>query len=151
VSRHNKKRRRKTTAPQVPPRPPKRSLAQRIDDRPKAPWDPFPLVEIVIFAGIVCLAVGFFATDGSLSRGLVALGIIFAGLGGLETTVREHFAGYRSHTLVLAAVPAVGAGVVAALLSAPPLAVPPLMLLVFAAGFAAARLAWRRTRNRSPA
>ena len=28
-------------------------------------------------------------------------------LAGLELAIREHFAGYRSHTLVLAAVPAV--------------------------------------------
>ena len=62
---HKSKRRRrpKTTAPPVPPRAPKRGLADRIEGRPKAPWHPFPLVELAVFVGIVCLVVGLFTRD----------------------------------------------------------------------------------------
>jgi len=32
----------------------------------------------------------------------IGVGVVLAGLGGLEVSVREHFAGYRSHTTLLA-------------------------------------------------
>jgi len=32
----------------------------------------------------------------------LGVGVVLAGLGGLEVAVREHFAGYRSHTTLLA-------------------------------------------------
>jgi hypothetical protein len=32
----------------------------------------------------------------------IAVGVALAGLGGLEVSVREHFAGFRSHTTLLA-------------------------------------------------
>lgn len=32
----------------------------------------------------------------------IGIGVVLAGLGGLEVAVREHFAGYRSHTTLLA-------------------------------------------------
>jgi hypothetical protein len=43
------------------------------------------------------------------------VGIIVCALGVVEVTAREHFAGYRSHTALLSAIPAVGleAGIVA--------------------------------------
>ena len=153
MSRHNRKRRQraKTTAPHVPPRPPKHALAARIDERPNAPWHPVPLVEIAVLVGVVCLVVGFFTRDATYGRTLIALGLALGSLGGLETTAREHFAGYRSHTLVLAAFPAVAAAVLAAVAKAPALIIPPLMALVFAAAFVLLRRSWNRTRNRSPA
>jgi lysylphosphatidylglycerol synthetase-like protein (DUF2156 family) len=33
---------------------------------------------------------------------VIGVGVVFAGLGGLEVAIREHFAGYRSHTSLLA-------------------------------------------------
>ena len=107
VSRHNKGKRRprpKSTAPQVPPRPP-RTSAPTSDERPKAPWHPFPLVELSVLIGIVCIAVGFFSRDSPMGRTVLALGFVLGALGGLDTAAREHFSGYRSHTLVLAGVP----------------------------------------------
>jgi hypothetical protein len=153
VSRHKSKRPRrpKTTAPPVPPRPPKHTLAARIDERPKAPWHPVPLVEIAVLVGIVCIVVGFFARDATYGRTLIALGLALGSLGGLDTTAREHFAGYRSHTLVLAAFPAVAVAVLAAVAKVPALLIPPLMALVFAAAFVALRRAWRRTAKRTHA
>jgi hypothetical protein len=153
VTRHTSKRRRrpKTTAPAVPPRAPRRSLAERIEERPKAPWHPFPLVELSVFIGIVCLALGLFSRDSAYGRAMLALGLTLAALGGLDTAAREHFGGYRSHALVLAAFPAVALTVVLAVAGAPLFLVPPVMLLIFAVAFVALRRTWDRTRNRSPA
>jgi len=33
---------------------------------------------------------------------MIGVGVVLGALGGLEVAVREHFSGYRSHTLVLA-------------------------------------------------
>jgi lysylphosphatidylglycerol synthetase-like protein (DUF2156 family) len=57
-----------------------------------------PLAELVILAGIISLAIGLFG--GSLTA--IGVGVALAGLGGLEVSIREHFAGYRSHTTLLA-------------------------------------------------
>src|SRR4051812_80594 len=92
-------------APAAPPR--KRSA----DDRPQPLWGSFPLTEIVIFIGVVLLAVGFFIPP---PQGfvMIAVGLGLASLAGLELSIREHFAAYRSHTLLLSAaigVPVFGA------------------------------------------
>ncbi|HKH23646.1 MAG TPA: hypothetical protein VKA88_08485 [Solirubrobacterales bacterium] len=71
-------------------------------DRPRAPWGDFPLSEIVIFIGIVVLIVGFFIPP---PQGfvMIAVGLGLGSLAGLELSIREHFAAYRSHTLLLSA------------------------------------------------
>lgn len=68
------------------------------DQRPPAPWGSFPLAELVILAGIVMLVIGIV----SASPTSIGVGVVLAGLGGLEVSAREHFAGYRSHTTLLA-------------------------------------------------
>lgn len=68
------------------------------DERPSAPWGNFPLAELVIFAGIVCLAIGVIGQHETL----IGVGVALAGLGGMEVAIREHFAGFRSHTTLLA-------------------------------------------------
>jgi lysylphosphatidylglycerol synthetase-like protein (DUF2156 family) len=68
------------------------------DERPPAPWGNAPLAELVILVGIVSLAIG--AIGGHPT--LIGVGVALAGLGGLEVAIREHFAGYRSHTTLLA-------------------------------------------------
>lgn len=73
---------------------------------PPAPWGSFPLVELSVLVGIVMLVIGFFFADGSRGPILIATGLILGSIGGLELSIREHFAGYRSHTLILAGVPA---------------------------------------------
>lgn len=73
---------------------------QRADERPPAPWGAFPLAELTILAGIVVLAIGF----AGQSPTAIAVGAVLGSLGGLEVSVREHFAGYRSHTTLLAGV-----------------------------------------------
>jgi hypothetical protein len=77
------------------------------DDRPKAPWHPFPLVELCVLAGIVLLVLGLIEHDSPHGRAMLLTGLALGSLGGLDTAAREHFAGFKSHTLVLAGVPAV--------------------------------------------
>jgi hypothetical protein len=69
-----------------------------VDERPPAPWGSFPLAELTVLAGIVVLVIG--AVAGNLTA--IGIGVVLGGLGGLEVSVREHFAGYRSHTTLLA-------------------------------------------------
>ena len=68
------------------------------DERPPAPWGKAPLAELVILAGIVSLGIGIFGR----STTAIGVGVALAGLGGLEVSIREHFAGFRSHTTLLA-------------------------------------------------
>jgi hypothetical protein len=76
------------------------------EERPPAPWGSFPLVEIVVLVGLVMLVAGLFV-QGSQGRVLLSTGLALGALAGLELSIREHFAGYRSHTALLAAAAAV--------------------------------------------
>jgi hypothetical protein len=73
-------------------------------ERPPSPFGGLPASEIAIFAGLVTLAVWLFS--GGATTTLV-VGSLLCALGVIEVTVREHFSGYRSHTMLLAAIPAV--------------------------------------------
>jgi hypothetical protein len=79
------------------------------DERPKGPWGSFPLTELTILVGLILLVVGFLRSD-AVGTILIAAGITIAGLGGLELAIREHFAGYRSHSALLAFACAVFSG-----------------------------------------
>lgn len=74
-------------------------------ERPQPPWHPWPLSELLILVGIVGVIVGF--SRGSSGVSLLVAGIGAVALGTLEFSLREHLAGYRSHTILLAAVPTV--------------------------------------------
>ena len=78
-----------------------------LDERPKPPWHPFPLIELCVLVGIVLIIWGFIkgaTDDGTL---LLLFGLVLASLAGLDTAVREHFAGFRSHSMLLAGLPTV--------------------------------------------
>jgi hypothetical protein len=51
-----------------------------------------------VLAGIVMLVIGVVGK----SPTAIGVGVVLAGLGGLATAASEHFAGYRSHTTLLA-------------------------------------------------
>jgi hypothetical protein len=127
TKRQRRKRRRRQTDPQRARQEPpavvrgdqQRARAVRrragADHRPPAPWGSFPLSELVIFIGIILLIAGFFVSP---PQGfvMIAVGLGLGSLAGLELSIREHFAGFRSHTLVLSA--AVGVPIFGALLVA---------------------------------
>ena len=82
------------------------SHKSRPEEAPKAPWSPFPLVELCILAALVLIVAGI-VMHGHRRVLLIGCGIALACLAGLELSVREHFAGYRSHTALLAGAAAV--------------------------------------------
>ena len=74
-------------------------------ERPKAPWGSFPLSELIILVGIVVIFWGLFSGGGEGNE-RVAAGLVLASLGGGELALREHLAGFRSHSTLLAGVAA---------------------------------------------
>jgi hypothetical protein len=74
------------------------SERRKADERPPAPWGSFPLAELTVLGGIVALVVGVAGKNPTA----IGVGVVLAALGGLEVSAREHFAGYRSHTTLLA-------------------------------------------------
>jgi hypothetical protein len=113
------------------------------EDRPPAPWGKFPLVELCVLLALVLGVLGF--VQGG-RRGFVLLGCAMAlgSLAGLELSIREHFAGYRSHTTVLAGALAVAAGAGLWFAHLPQVAILPVAVAVFAAAFFALREVFRR-------
>ena len=83
---------------------------------PPPPWGSFPLSEIVVFIALVLLVAGFFIgpPQGPVMLGM---GLVLGSLAGLELAVREHFAGYRSHTLLLAGAAGIAVIIAAALIA----------------------------------
>ena len=73
--------------------------------RPRAPWGSFPLSELVILGGIVVIFWGMFS-GGDQGNERIAGGLVLASLGGGELALREHLAGFRSHSALLAGVTA---------------------------------------------
>ncbi len=74
--------------------------------RPRPPWHPLPLAELLIFVGAIGAVIGLRRQDthGGGGAPLIA-GLVAVGLGTFEVTLREHSGGYRSHTILLALVP----------------------------------------------
>jgi hypothetical protein len=95
-------------------RRPSRPGRPSIDDRPEAPWGRFPLSELVILLGIGLMTWGFLSSRSQGNLRLV-VGLMLASLGGLELALREHLAGYRSHSSLLAGAAALLAVTVLAL------------------------------------
>ena len=75
----------------------------REGERPESPFGGLPISELAILLGFIALVVGFINGGGPA----LVVGLVVCALGVLEITAREHFSGYRSHTALLAAIPAV--------------------------------------------
>jgi hypothetical protein len=84
----------------------------REGERPLSPFGGLPISELAILAGFISAVIGVIESGGAP----LIVGVIVCALGVIEVTSREHFSGYRSHTMLLAAMPAVGVevGLVAA-------------------------------------
>ncbi len=83
----------------------------REGERPEGPFGALPVSEVAILLGIIGAVIGFLNGGGPA----LVVGLVVCGLGVFELTAREHFSGYRSHTALLAGIPAVAieAGLVA--------------------------------------
>lgn len=116
----------------------------RMAEAPKAPWSPFPLVELCILFGLILIGIGIFG--GASRRALfIACGFALVSLSGLELSVREHFAGFRSHSSLLAGAAAVIADVPLYFLTKlPQEALLGIAVVVFALVFHLLRQAFRR-------
>ena len=112
-----------------------------LDERPPAPWGRFPLVELVVLVAIVML-VGGLVVRGGRGAAMIAVGLVLGALAGIELSIREHFAGYRSHTLLLSG--ATGVAVLLALAFLTPSLQLPFALALAVAAFAT--VAWGLTR-----
>ena len=74
-----------------------------VGERPEAPWHPWPLSELLIFVGAIGTLIGLLR--GSSGAPVLIAGLAAVMIGTLEFTIREHLAGYRAHTAMLAAIP----------------------------------------------
>jgi hypothetical protein len=135
--------RKRDVAPAPASPAPARPTASRRDERPRAPWHPFPLVELCVLIGLILLVWGLFRLDDDGGRVMLVCGMALASLGGLDTALREHFSGYASHALMLAALPAVLVAGVLFFAGAPWIAIPLAAVPVFAGAYVALRRAYR--------
>ena len=92
------------------------AAASRVDvrdgvARPQPIWAPVPLTEIGIAAGVIIFGAGF---EGNRPTLLAIAAVVLAVVVG-ELCLREHFAGFRSHALLLAALAVAGAHTIVAL------------------------------------
>jgi len=103
-------------------------MAGTYGERPPNPFGGIPVAEILIVVGAVALVSGFAA------KAIVAMavGSVVCTAGVAEFSVREHFSGYRSHTLLLAGIPAVAVLAVIVLLLGGGLSFGPLLAVVLA-------------------
>jgi hypothetical protein len=130
------------TAPADAPRRATRRTSSA-GERPRAPWHPFPLVELSVLIGLILLVGGLIRWDDPGGREMLVCGMALASLGGLDTALREHFGGFNSHALMLAALPAVVLAGVLFFASAPWLAIPLSAAVVFAGAYTGLRRAFR--------
>lgn len=141
-------------------KPRRRNVPERVSyratrDRPPS-WfgwfGNFPLTELFIVAGAIVFIVGISQGPNGGGQSRIIGGLVLCGIGVFEFTITEHFTGYRSHTALLAGVPAAMVhGIV--LLVAPKgsaflyiVLVPD--ILIFALGFQVLRSVYKRAKEK---
>ena len=125
------------------PAPPTPARRARVDEAPKAPWSPFPLVELSILFGLILVVLGFAGVGGR--RGVfLSCGFALVSLAALELAIREHFAGYRSHSTLLAGAAAVAVDAILFWTKLPQEVLLAVGIVVFAAVFASLRQVFKR-------
>jgi len=114
-------------------------------ERPPAPWGSFPLVEICVLLAIILLIAGF-VIGGTRGATAIFAGLVLGSLAGLELAIREHFAGFRSHSSLLAGTCAVLVTTLVAVVAGKILllVLAGIAVIVFLAGFVVFRRAFRR-------
>ncbi|WP_210492159.1 hypothetical protein [Patulibacter sp. SYSU D01012] len=116
------------------------------EEAPKPLWHPVPVTELLILAGLVLAVVGLVTRNAALIGG----GLVLVMASSLELAAREHAAGYRSHSALLAGVAALavgaggGFGLAGLGVDVPVWAAIAVAVVVFAGAFAVLRRAFRR-------
>jgi hypothetical protein len=101
-------------------------------------------VELCVLAGIVLIVLGLLSFDTDRGRAMLLCGMALGSLGGFDTAAREHFAGYKSHSMMLAGVPAVALAAILYFAKAPWPAVVAGALIAFAGATALLARAYER-------
>jgi hypothetical protein len=117
---------------------------EQADARPKPPWHPIPLVELSVLGGIVLIVVGLLNHGDRQGRIAIIFGVVLASVAGLDTALREHFSGFRSHSALLGSLPAVVVAFLLALLGASPAVIMVVTALAFGTGLFAFRTRFKR-------
>ena len=73
-----------------------------VGERPRAPWHPIPVSELLILVGAIGAVIGYSRQSAGAVLTLVSIAVVLVGT--LEFTLREHLSGYRSHTIIVAVV-----------------------------------------------
>ncbi|MES1193799.1 MAG: hypothetical protein ABUM26_05695 [Solirubrobacterales bacterium] len=128
----------------APAAPRTATYKSRREDAPQPPWAPFPLTELCILLSIVLLAIAILFAEGDRRGVLLGGGFLLVTLAAGELSVREHFAGYRSHTSLLAGICAVLAAVPFWLAPIPQEIVLVVGIVAFVVGFLGFRRAFMR-------
>jgi uncharacterized membrane protein YhiD involved in acid resistance len=90
------------------------------------------------------LGIGGFVIGGRKGGVMLACAAALGSLAGLEISIREHFAGFRSHTTVLAAAPAVLTMAILFFTNAPRVAMLGAGIVVFLGAFHVLREVFKR-------
>jgi hypothetical protein len=114
---------------------------------PRAPWGPFPLSELLVVLAVLLAAYGVLSWGSA--RGTWAFGAAMAlgCLAGLEVSIREHLAGYRPHSTVLAGTAALLGGTATFFLGVPAAIDLGVVLMVFLVASPALTRAFERRRD----
>jgi hypothetical protein len=116
---------------------------RRRGEAPVAPWGKFPLVELCVLAALIIGVLGLVRGDAP-GRVMLACAMALGSLAGLELAIREHFAGYKPHSSLLAGALAVIAAAILFFARAPQFVLPPVAAAVFGVAFWALRGLFKR-------
>jgi hypothetical protein len=96
-----------TRRERAPIQPAAQKAPTTVGERPRAPWHPLPLSELLILVGAIGAVVALKRGEARSGGATLLASLAAVGLGTIEVTLREHLSGYRSHTVILASAPTI--------------------------------------------
>jgi hypothetical protein len=114
---------------------------------PRAPWGPFPLSELLVVLAVILTAYGVVSWGSASGPWAFGAAMTLGCLAGLEVSIREHLAGYRPHSTVLAGTAALLGGTATFLLGVPAAIDLGLTLMVFVGASLSLTRAYQRHRR----
>jgi hypothetical protein len=114
---------------------------------PRAPWGAFPLSELLVVLAVISAAYGMLTWGSSRATWAVGAAMTLGCLAGFEVSLREHLAGYRPHSSVLAGTAAALGGTATFLLGALAAIALVLALAIFLVAWLGLARAYHRQRD----